>query len=171
MVGGEESQLHVRSKGDAVSIIHWLDGKIVGFPSFESLGGVEELFDRFGNGSGGMDDSVAHRVEQTLAGPVGQSAEMVEVAVADADSAHGRQGAMRSAAVERQPELRQQDQRSFAGAAAAAEFERAPRGVDLEDAEGQRLDSTRKKLAAEDPFERSMRRAQSLPALKLFSKV
>ena len=116
VVGGEEAELHVAAQRqrDPRRDRDHLDR--VGLAALEAGVSCEQGLDVGGDLPRRRQLGRAHGLEVALAGPVGDAAEVVGVAVAEADGRHRRQGAVRATGVEGEVQLRQQDQGAFAGA-------------------------------------------------------
>lgn len=129
--GAEERDLEARSYGELVARLDAAHLDVVGRAAFEPGREIEEGGDLGCLRGGGVGAAAGDALQLALAGPERQPEQVVEVRVGDDDVLHRHQGPGRSAGVQGEAELGEEEQRALAGPRAADEAKLAPgRGED-----------------------------------------
>jgi hypothetical protein len=116
VVGREEDEIEIPPHGKSLARLGCDDLDLVRLAALEPGVHGKELLDPGRDGARREQSRRTHRLELALAGPVGDTAEVVDVAVADHDRGHGGQRAVGTARFEGEMKLRQQDHRPLSGA-------------------------------------------------------
>ena len=126
VVGGKEQKIHIAPQAMSVSSIDSDDLDLVRVAAFESSVQSEQVLEPGRDRARGVQTCRAHRLQLALTGPIGDAAQMIDVTVAGQDRCHCRQRPMGAACVDREMELREEDERPLSRPRTAGQRQLAP---------------------------------------------
>ncbi len=116
VVGWKEGKIKIPPQSRFLPGLHSYHLNLIRLAALETCVGGEEILDSGHDGAWSEESCRPHGLQLALTCPVGDSSEMVDVAMADHDRGHGRQRAVCAARVKCEMKLRQQNHGPVSGA-------------------------------------------------------